>query len=705
MLDALPPRLRARLPFAVAALVALLFLACLLASTQGHFVPQVVDLYVVCQYAKALAEGHPFHYNAGEPASSGSTSLLHTALLAVAHAAGLRGEALVAFAILLGGALYFASVALAGRLARRLADGGHDGAGAREALLAALLLALGGPVVWGFFYGSDAALFMALSLWLGLAYVEGWSARRAGTWATAGVLAALARPEGLPLGVLLGLAWALGPGRGAGRAQRLLAALPALTGAGLLAVQRALTGAWLGSSLADKSLLASYGTLGTLALAADYGADVLRGLLLGFYPSQAPIGLARGWAALAFPPLGLLLVLVALARPAAGVAAALRAWTASIALVAAFASLNVFMGVHFNRYLLWTFPTLLVLVALGLGRLTRLVAREDAALERALFRLGAGLLLLLGGLSTLRFATLYGEMAGEVWRRDVATAEWIRTHLPAGTAIANVATSVEYLTGHRNLNLHGVTSPAFFGNTKAEREAGTFEALGRLAPAERPEYLLTSVATQESSPGLRALADGEPLYRSLSFADELLLFRLRWDVAERNRRYYSPATAAAVAGLREVDRLNVSDTRDERAHGYAFRSRLGDLALFGSVRVAAYAERPLEPVADAGRVILGSESFRVRTERGRDLLVVMRTAPGAAVGVLRPSGNGVFDVQVQAAGLVLLADGREVLRAARRPAPGWDEWVLRVPAAALGDGATHLELRGRYAAFFYWFFQ
>jgi hypothetical protein len=701
VLDPLPPRLLARLPYIVAALVALAFLGCLLASTQGHFVPPVVDLYVVCQYAKAFAEGHPFHYNAGEPASTGSTSLLHTLVLGAAHAAGLRGEALVAFAILLGGALYFTCVALSARLARRLADG----EGEREALLAALLVALGGPLAWGFFYGSDVALFTALSLGLGVAYVEGWSTRRAGAWAAVGTLVALSRPEGLPLGLLLGIAWVFGPGRGAARSQRLAAALPALAGLGVPALQRALTGAWLGSSLADKSLVAAYGWLGALALAAEYGVDVLRGLLLGFYPSQPPVGLARGWASLAFPPLGLALALVALARPAARVAAALRVWSASIALVAALGSLNVFMGVHFNRYLLWTFPTLLVLVALGLSRLTRLVAREDARLERALFRCGAGLLVLLGGLSTLRFATLYGEMAGEVLRRDVATAEWIRARLPPGVALANVATSVEYLTGHRNLNLHGVTSPAFFGNTKAEREAGTFEALGRLPPAERPEYLLTSVATQEASPSLRALADAEPLYRSLSFADELLILRLRWDVAERNRRFYLPATAAAVAGLREVDRLNLGDTRDERAHGYAFRSRLGDLALHGTVRVAAYAGHETQPVVDAGRVILGAESFRVRSERGRDLVVVMRTAPDAAVSVLRPSGNSVFDVQVQAAGLVLSADGHALPPAARRPAPGWDEWVLRVPASAVGDGVTRLELRGRYAAFFYWFFQ
>src|SRR5687768_13362018 len=95
---------------ATAAVVALLFLAAMFAATGGQFVPQVADLYVVCQYARAMAEGHPFQYNAGEAASSGATSLLHTGILAAAHRAGIRGEGLIAFAILSGVALYFATV-------------------------------------------------------------------------------------------------------------------------------------------------------------------------------------------------------------------------------------------------------------------------------------------------------------------------------------------------------------------------------------------------------------------------------------------------------------------------------------------------------------------------------------------------------------------------------------------------------------------
>ena len=47
-------------------LVACGYVALMLHATDGHFVAQSPDLYVVAQYARAMAEGHPFQYNVGE---------------------------------------------------------------------------------------------------------------------------------------------------------------------------------------------------------------------------------------------------------------------------------------------------------------------------------------------------------------------------------------------------------------------------------------------------------------------------------------------------------------------------------------------------------------------------------------------------------------------------------------------------------------
>jgi hypothetical protein len=298
-------------------------------------------------------------------------------------------------------------------------------------------------------------------------------------------------------------------------------------------------------------------------------------------------------------------------------------------------------------------------------------------------------------------------MGGEVYRRDVAAARWIAANLPHGVAIANLATSVEYLTGHRNVNLHGVTSPAFFGNLTAEREAGVFESLARLKPDERPAYLMTTASTQAALKTLPELVDGAPLYQTSSFGDEILVFRMRYDMVGGNARLRLPSSLEATAGRTEVDRLNVCDSRDEAAHQYSFESRLGNLRLYGTARVSAYAlsESPPEKLIDAGRVILGREAFTIRARPGRELVVVLRTAADVSANVYRAAGNGELELEIAEAGFVLRVDGETATQLAVRPRSGWDEVVFRVPASLIRRERPRLELEGRYAAYQYWFFQ
>jgi hypothetical protein len=654
-----------------------------------------VDLYLVLQYAAAMAEGHPFQYNPGDPPTTGATSLLHTALLAGAHAAGLRGEGLVAFAILLGAALLVGSAWLAWRA------GGLIG-GPRVANLAGLLVALGGPVAWGFLYGSDIAPFMFLSLWL----LERLLAESGATprWSVlAAALLALTRPEGLPIGLALAAYWLLGPRRVSAARQRALALVPAATGLGVLVFYRAVTGSWLGSSIADKSLVAAYGWPDALALAAEYAQDLLRGVLLGFFPSQTPLGFSRGWAPYYLPPLALfpILALLLSRRPAAAPA---RLWTAIAVGVCLLVAPNLFMGVHYNRYLLWAVPGLLVLFSGGVDQLANGLARGDAALSRKLFAVAAAVALAGGGLSTLRFGVAYGELGGSIWVRDVALADWIRQNLPRGARIANVATSVEYLTGHHNLNLHGVTSAEFIGPLAAEREAGMLEALERLEPRSRPDWLISTESRQQAEPTLRALADGAPLFHTTSLGDELLLFRTRWQPFSGTGEIRSDSVRQAIAGMREVDRLDLCDARGERRHAYRSSSRLGPSRLRGAPHLDVHPDG--SEMLDAGRAIVGWESFEISgLEPGRDVVMVMRSAAAVEANVYAASGPRRVELSFAEAGLRPRVDDQTLPSVTFRPGPGWSEHVVWLPGTAIGAERVRLHLEGRYAAFQYWFFQ
>jgi hypothetical protein len=355
---------------------------------------------------------------------------------------------------------------------------------------------------------------------------------------------------------------------------------------------------------------------------------------------------------------------------------------------------------------MWAFPGLLALVAVGLGIATRLAARDDDDLEQALFRGLAALFLGLGLLSTAHFAAVYAEMGGSTWRREIPMAEWIRTNLPPGVSIANAATSLEYLSGHRNLNLHGVTSPGFGGTRSVEKEAGFFEALARLPPNERPPYLLVTRAGREGSEILPLLTVDPPVFATTSLDDDLLLYRARWDLLDRGAGLYRPETLAALRGMEEVDRLNVCDRRDEVAHRYRFRSRRGELQLGGFVRVDDYrlGDEALT-VADGGRVILGEESFDVRTHPGSELVIVVRSHPRAEARALRARGGLVAALDVAVAGMLVTVDGRPAVRLEARNEPGWNEHIVPVPAEAITGERTRIEIAGRYTAFRYWFFQ
>jgi len=683
----------------VATGVVLLFLLLLLNATQGHFAPQVVDLLLVAQYAKAMAEGHPFQYNPGEAPTTGATSLLHTILLALGHALGARGEGMIAFAIVTGALFFAGSVVLAYRIGLHLA-------GEREGQLAALMLALSGPVVWGYLYGSDVALTMFLSLLLLERLLAEWNGPRRTGSVTAAALLALTRPECLAIALALGVAWSLGA-QGRRKAWgRAMAWAPTAAGLLVLALYKWTTGSWRGTSFADKTLVPNYGLSGSLALAAEYYQDLLRGVLLGFYPSQAPLGFARGWAPYYLPPLALVAILAGLWRGRRETALPLRLWCAAACATAAAAAPNTFMGVHFNRHVLWIAPTLIAVAAVGFGQLTRAWTRGEASTDRRVFAWGVALVVLFGSLSTVRFAVQYADLGSDVWIRDMAAASWIRANLPEGTSIANAATSVEYLTGHRNMNLHGVTSPAFLGTRAAEREAGMFESLERLPVGERPRYLLSSDSAMESQETLRMLADGAPLFRTASFGDELQIHRTRWDAFGPSERIHLASTLATVSGLEEVDRLDVCDPVDEAGHGYRVHSRIGHRLLHGATHVDVYPGSAGElAVMDAGRAILGSESFEISAHPGRDLIMVLRTAVTADAMQYSAEGARRVTLAFDEAGLSLTGGGQTTPLHSFRPGPGWSEVALRVPGYLITGERTRLELRGRYSAFYYWFFQ
>ena len=307
------------------------------------------------QYAQALAEGHPFQYNPGEAPTTGATSLLHTTILALAHAAGARGEGLIAFAILLGAALYLASLALAVRIgdaARRAARGP---AGRRRSWRSA--------VPWSG-ASSTAPTSRCSCSWPCGCSTAGWRSRaaapRAG-WRVAGALLALARPEGLPIAGALALA-GLWRAPAATRRAAVAVACRWRPGSASLALQRAFTGTWL-CDLRRRQVAAAELRARRDARAAS---QVRRGRDARPAARALPARRRRSASRAARPPSSFrrspcCWSCCAVARTGARSPGPRACGSRLVAVVFALVGPNVFMGVHFNRYLMWAFPGLLAL--------------------------------------------------------------------------------------------------------------------------------------------------------------------------------------------------------------------------------------------------------------------------------------------------------------------------------------------------------
>ena len=315
----------------------------------------------------------------------------------------------------------------------------------------------------------------------------------------------------------------------------------------MLVLNRVATGSWVGTSIADKSLVATYGSTEALALVTDFLIDVVRGLLLGFYPSQAPIGFSRGWAPLFFPPLGLLLVLLALARPAPrawGRAAVGGHWSAVCAAGRA---------QHVHGHPFQSLPALGLPRPAGPGGRRAARAEHAARTRRHTARRSAS------SPPAPRSSWCSGAVhpplrrrSTATWRatshrRDLAAAEWIKRELPPGAAIANLATSVEYLTGHRSLNLHGVTTPGVprqpAGGARGRRVRGARRASP--PPSARRSSWPPSPPC-EGAPALRELVVEPALFRTSSFSDEIVVLRTQYGPLDGADEPRLPETLEAV---------------------------------------------------------------------------------------------------------------------------------------------------------------
>ncbi|MEK7477335.1 MAG: hypothetical protein AAB152_17065 [Candidatus Coatesbacteria bacterium] len=605
------------------------------AYTHGRMTAPLDDVYITLAYARNWAHGLPFRFLAGDPPSTGSTSLLYTWLLVpLAAAAGTHEGILLAGLYLLNATILWGTCLVAWRIASRLME-------PWLAHASVLAVALCGHVVWGFFCGLDTGLacLAVLLLW------DRWSLvaadRTPRWWVMPGVVSiatALTRPEG---GIwTMGAALAsFGPASLLRTPRRMLTVMAivvaAFTAASVFSL--AVTGSPVGSSGWAKTAWASPLVPWSAAASgsARYLVDTAKGLWMGSYPSEAEVGTAGNgqseneviWA---FPPGALLLFVFGCiflpggAREVTAVGGAI--W--SLGWLAAAGLLPV--GWHHHRYLIPLFPVFILLSFSGIARVAQAFPE---AWRRPLVRglAGAWIAFELPGLSQSFLFVGHGAESYSAHHRVMA--ERLANMAEPGAVGATDVGILGYFSGRRVIDLKGLTAPWLFPAT-SYGWGSLYDVFKRMPAAERPRFLALH-------PG-RADTNAEQLQRAGILHERLSIPHPRLDTwfVLFDIAWGEPGPAPTLRGWKLVDELDCGDPGSEAAHGYRVMARSPGGIPFNSLQVRT--DSVLNRViGDGGWVTSGGEAFDVRATAGRPLLVMMRTfAPrGSAVEV---ACNGVM---------------------------------------------------------------
>jgi hypothetical protein len=615
----------------------------------------------------------------------------------------LRGEALIAFAIFSGAGFAFLTALQVHRAGLILSSSGG------VALLGAALVVLNGPLAWSFHYGSDVALALFLSAWLFTAWLEGAGPEKGDTtrFVTPACLLALTRPEAAVLVLALAVCALWEERRASGRVRiRALWFLPVLLSALLVLALRWMTGSAANTSFSQKLLWANWGGFAAAVISLEYWSDLLRGVLLGFYPPSQRLGFGNGNAPYFAAPFLMVFVFLALLKKSRAMR---RAGTFLVcALVTALlVTPSIQIGVHSNRYLLFTLPPLLLLFALGLDEASLWLESGLSVPRLDTFRRFSILSLVFAGLSVGRFALIYADNASSVYRKDEALFEFIRTRLPQSATFLNNGSAIEFRTERRSVNLSGVVSPDFALILPAETEAAAFELLSRPSFGPLPPYFIALDSYVEGSAAWKALVAGPAIFVTSSYTgSELAIYPTRGDLVGRQRAL---VRAQVEEGLGQVDSINVTDPISERDHRYRWNSAAGTRSLFATLKLDTYAKPgPGEgtEMADGGRVILGFEEMDIATPvPNADLWVVVRTNPEPSARLRHPEGERRVEVRMPTAALRFSTAHGQSDWLRHDLQPGWNEVVYQIPARLLGRPVTRLRIDGRYASYGYWFFQ
>ena len=663
------------------------YLATAWSASGAPLVAPVDDAYITFQYARQLARGRPFQYNDGDPPTTGMTSLLFGFLMAAAYALGLPHQFLPTLAMGLG-LVWLALVAyLARRLFRHLAG---DQALARGwGLAASILVVFAGPVQWACFNGMETGLFTVLTL----AALDAFLAERTAQCALWSALAALTRPEGLILAVLVCGAFLM---ENALRMRAIIWKPSALlVGAVLLGFAPSLINLIVTGTAASTGLLAKLWWYNV----PPYRAEIIGSVLLSW--QRIILEQFLGWRAPPrwfMPPGAFLFAIVGWVGLGLG-----QRWRALFVTVAWFLAGTLATATlitaswQLGRYQAPLVPVVVVMTVYGLAYLWR----RRAGRSRVLAAVVAALLLVLLAYTTLHHGLMFRRGVNTMVHQQLRVADWLRENLPPGTRVGVHDTgSLRYASERPTYDLIGLTTAG--AAIPWRHGSGSVFELIESSPM-RPDYfaIYPNIAAVPYLAATDLFAEklfevSVPDYAITSAGPVQGVWRAEWRLAGSGTQFYQPDVVDRTAGLLIVDTLDVADLQDEASHRVAWWNTVRGIGFPTELWQMAYRASPDREVLDGGRLLSGGIALDVTTSPGESLWMVAR---------LHAQERGAVRVEV---------DGQDV---GRWPYPAvsgwWLESVFIVPEERISSSRTRITLNvdpdssdaPQFAPYHLWFLQ
>lgn len=650
------------------------------------------DSYIYLTYAKQFGRGEPFTYFSGGGYSAGSTSVLWPMLLAPFWTLGARGHALVWVSFGMCAVLYALTLIGCYRVVRELVASELAGV-----LGAAMILGIA-PFAWTAFAGMEVAFASALLVWtlyvLLRAPADGPPSKR-----LIALLAAtsLSRPEAMMIVFFVVAVATVQRARAKQWRAAALWTLPVVPPLAWLAANKLLAGHFMPNTGVAKSHFYLPGfdwTYWWEAVTTQTG-HMLHGL---FADRASPLVWPRVVAAL---------WLVGAVRVALW-AKRERRWLAGFLVIAS--PLGLILAVIASsgqwsfqnyRYIAPAFPLLFVTAACALAPPRRWPARIEPHARHARWAwLAAGA----AGVAVFLRASLPGM------REDIALFAQNVTDL--GTQVVTLGRYVHRKLPDASIMFHDAGAVAYYGDTPVYDMLGLvtnhqtevanngpgarFEFLEALPPERRPTHFTYYPGWMGQGEFFGDVVLETPLARQfhrrrlVGDSNMQLIAARWWNVHTAERPFAVPD------GWRVVDRVDVADIADERAHGW--RGELGRRHFGDPTARWSVFHKEVHPalglLLDGGRTIRGGgERFTVDADPARPMRLVIRTG-----------GKREYpwhDAIARAVAIEIVDDDGRVLARGELPVPRGPlaEVTLELPA---GRRAIRVRAASPYRVF-HWF--